>query len=54
MISQPLLSSTEGLTVHNDLNEFWGVLRAPPKLSLIEWADEHRHVARKTSASPGR
>jgi phage terminase large subunit GpA-like protein len=29
-------------------------LKAPPVLSLIEWADTERRVAAKTSASPGR
>src|SRR5215218_7720169 len=29
-------------------------LKPPPRLDLIEWADRHRHVAAKTSASPGR
>lgn len=30
------------------------LLRPPPRLDLIEWADRYRHVAAKTSASPGR
>ena len=34
--------------------EMCRVVRPPPKLSLIEWADTSRFVAAKTSASPGR
>jgi hypothetical protein len=30
------------------------LLRPPPKLTLIEWADQSRYVAARTSASPGR
>jgi phage terminase large subunit GpA-like protein len=30
------------------------VYRPPPKLNLIEWADQYRRVAAGTSASPGR
>src|ERR1039457_3284899 len=30
------------------------ILRPPPKLNLIEWADQRRHVAARTSANPGR
>src|SRR6516164_3738587 len=34
-----------------DVRRIW---RAPPKLTLIDWADQFRYVASKTSATPGR
>ena len=30
------------------------VLRPPPRLNLVEWAEQFRYVAQKTSAAPGR
>jgi phage terminase large subunit GpA-like protein len=30
------------------------IYKPPPKLTLIEWADQYRRIAAKTSASPGR
>ncbi|KZK97929.1 Phage terminase large subunit (GpA) [Pseudovibrio sp. Ad5] len=29
-------------------------LKPPPKLNLVEWADEYRYVARENTANPGR
>jgi phage terminase large subunit GpA-like protein len=34
-----------------DVRNVW---RPPPKMSLVEWADQFRYVASKTSATPGR
>src|SRR5258708_22799313 len=40
--------------VETSLVQALRILKAPPKLNLIEWADQFRLVSAKTSASPGR
>ena len=50
-MTPPLSAET---AVETSLLQALRILKAPPKLNLIEWADQFRLVSAKTSASPGR
>jgi phage terminase large subunit GpA-like protein len=45
---------TESEAIDARLRKCLQRLRPPPKLNLVEWADQFRHVSSRTSASPGR
>ncbi len=47
-------SSTATEALDGEGGKAAAILRPPPQLNLVEWADRFRRVAQKTSAAPGR